>query len=351
MIIGIILFIIALVLNNMQVLRILLSITSLILLTYSFVVDRVKKKMFSVLYFIMLLLFSISVDYLVVGAFKKVPIYSYSVANKDNNTLYNAFGYRVWKCSNGNFKVDNLYKLGYYCDNNEISEESINNIINNIYDNFDKYKDTYIKVSGKVSDIKDSQTIIMQGYKEDISDLIFVGSNKLYVVFNMPSNKISNLSSGDDVVISGKVDRIEGNNIYLIDASFNDNISPKDEITFDVDDKNFCQYDRELWFETSDNLFYKSCIDDVEITIGNKAYNIVNALTTNTFTLDDLEQEAKGYLTNNKDNSIIYNYDNFKILVCDPNTSRDIIIGSSKLGFGDGYCEIDSEEGAGLDEV
>jgi hypothetical protein len=344
LIIGLIFIITSFALTNMDFLRAILCILGIVLLTCSNSIERKHKKLFIPLFAIIFTCLMISTDYLVVCTLKKTPIFAFNIVKNDDATVYNAFGYRVWKCSDdATLKVDPLYKLGYYCSISDMNSEDINNILPMLTSSFNSYQDTYIKVSGKVTEIKDSQTIIMEAYTSSDNKINYNNSQRLIVSFNVPSNNVTRHKVNDDIVIAGKVNSIDTSNnitgIKIIDSTFVDDDSNDNNYDFSVDDNIYCKYDKELWFETADKIYYKSCINDLNITLNNNQYNLMNAIKNNNITLKDLESEASGYLTNSKDSSIIYTYDNFKLLICDSSNSKDVIIGRTSMSFSDGYCQ------------
>lgn len=355
LIIGIILILIALIINNLEILRFILCLMGIILLTIGNSLERSHNKLFIPLFAFIITLFVIASDYLVVCAFKKLPIFTYSIVTNDTAKVYNGLGYRVWVCNNDDhdFKVDPLYKLGFYCSIKASTSEDINNVLKEINLNFDRYEGAYLKVTGRITNIIDNQTFTMQAYTKTDNNYEYDDTVTLNIYFNMPSSVLSNYNVNDEVLITGKIDSKETNNnkvtIKMIDSSFitsNAEDDSDDTYDFTVDNNIYCQYDKELWFETNNNIYYKSCVDDVNLKINDSEYNLMNALKNNLITLTDLENDANGYLSNSKDGSIIYTYNNFKMLVCDPQSSKDVILGKTDLSFDSGYCKVitDSSE-------
>ncbi|MBR1417064.1 MAG: hypothetical protein IJ572_04530 [Bacilli bacterium] len=344
LIIGIILLVIALFMNSFNLLRAILCLLSIILLTYSNQLERTNKRLFSILFVIIFSLFVISLDYLFVAYFKKTPILTYNIVSSEYGTVYNAIGYRVWKCSDKSFKVDPLYKLGYYCEKESMSSENINNVLSTIINNFDQYKGSYVKIIGRVSNVIDNTKFYMQSYKEEDNMIKFDETNKLYVEFNYANNSVLNLETNAIVTVVGKIDRKVGNDIFMIDSTFNKETTSSGDVTFGAESNIYCEYDKELWFQTSDNIYYKSCIDDVNITIGSNQYNLQNAMRNNLITLQEIEDESLGYQKQSKDDSTMYNFKDFKILVCDPKYSTDVIVGKTTMEFSDGYCNVYNDD-------
>ena len=338
LIIGIILLVIGLLLNRFNMIRFFLCLVSIILLTYSSQLERDNKKLFIPLCAIFFFFFILSLDYLCVCTLKRIPIFSYSVVKNEEGTVYNSFGYRVWSCKNNTFKVDPLYKVGYFCDVRNAREENINNVLSTVVNNFDEYKGTYVKIIGRVASVIDSKSFYMQSYKEENGIIKFDETNKLYVLFDVEDKTVSNLMSGSVITVSGKIERKEDSDIYMIDSKVVKENESAGKLYVE-NDNGKCEYAKEYWFSTSTNTYYKSCIKDINMNINNNNYNLASALQNNIITLDEIKNEANAYLTQSKDNSKMYVYDYFKILVCDSSKNNDIIIGQTTMEFGDGYCK------------
>src|SRR5574344_56490 len=177
LILGLILIFIAFILNKYECLRAILCILGIVLLTYSNSIERSHKKVFIPLFAFIFTCLMISTDYLMVCTLKHVPIFAYSIATTDNSTVYNALGYRVWKCSEDNtLKVDPLYKLGYYCSISSMKSQDINNLLPVLINNFETYQDTYIKLTGKVTKVSDC---VLLSYLQYLRSLHFPESAKL----------------------------------------------------------------------------------------------------------------------------------------------------------------------------
>ena len=336
--IGIVLLTVALLMSKFGLLRAILCILSIIILTYSNQLERTNKKVFIPLFIIIFTLFVVALDYLVVGAFKKPPIFTYTIVSSNNGTVYNALGYRVWSCKDNTFKVDPLYKLGYYCDKESMSAENINNVLSTIVNNFNYYEGSYVKVIGRVSGKLNDNSFYMQMFKEEDNTIRFDDTMRLIVQFDYNNKDFASLSVNSIVTVLGKIERNENNNIYMIDSSFTKESVSSGDVIFGAETNIYCEYDKQLWFQTSDNLFYKSCIEDVNLKINDNVYNLQNAIQNNLITLEEIKDDATGYQTQSKDGSRIYKYKDFNMLVCDPTISRDIIIGRLEMDFSDGYC-------------
>ena len=123
----------------------------------------------------------------------------------------------------------------------------------------------------------------------------------------------------------------------MIDSKIVKENSETGKLTVESDNGK-CEYAKEYWFATSDNMYYRSCVKDISMKVNGIIYNLESALQNDIISLDEIKNEANAYLTQSKDNSKMYVYDYFKILVCDSSRSKDIIIGQTSMEFSDGYC-------------
>lgn len=340
MTIGIILLGIALLMSKFGLLRVILCIVSIIILTYSNQIERTNKKVFIPIFVIIFSFFVIALDYLVVCAFKKAPIFAYSIVTTNYGSVYNAMGYRVWSCKDNTFKVDPLYRQGYYCEKETMNAENINNVLSTIVENFNQFEGTYVKVVGRVSGKVDDNSFYMQMFKEVDGLIRFDDTMRLIVQFDYKNKDVSNLAVNSIVTVLGRIDRNENNNIYMIDSSVTKETVSSGDVIFGAETNIYCEYGKQLWFQTSDNIYYKSCIEDVNLKINDSIYNLQNAIQNNLITLEEIKDDASGYKTQSKDGSRIYKYNDFSIMVCDQNTSRDVIVGRVEMDFTDGYCNI-----------
>ena len=347
LLLGILFLVISLALNNFNLLRVILCISSIIVLTYCMQLERNNKVIFISLFVIIMTFFTIGVDYLCACILKKTPILTLSIVSNENGSVYNAIGYRVWKCKDDSIKVDPLYRIGYYCDATYMSSESINNVLPSIINNFDHYKDNYVKIIGRVSKVVDNSSFYMETYSENTDTIFYNHEYKLHVNFNYADSKISELKENDIITVVGRVQNKDYNEVYLVDSKIKDEVTQQGDVSLDAESNIYCEYDKELWFQTDDNIYYKSCINNVNITINNRQYNLLNALSNNIITLDQIKNESYGYEKLSNDESIMYKYKDFNILVCNPSKSRDVIIGRTTMTLGDGYCK-NIEENRGV---
>ena len=342
---GIVFILLAFILNS-GIIRAILMFLGIISLTISNSIERNNKKVFIPLFLLIFFFFMVATDYLLVTSLKKEPIFAYSVVSTGKDKVYNAIGYRVWVCNDkeNTFKVDPLYKLGYLCSTQDMVAESINNVLPKIYSDFNRYKDSYIKITGKLTKIVNETEIYMNTYKEIDNEIVYDEDYELDVHFNMANQEVAKYNLNDEITIVGKVISKE-DAIKIIDSNFVTVgvFESSDEYDFDVNTNIYCQYDKNLWFETKEKIYYKSCINSISLNISGGNYTIEAALKNGVVSLEDLKNSSLGYLTNSKDKSVIYTFNNFKILECDPSSSKDVIIGRNEMSFDDGYCKTHND--------
>jgi hypothetical protein len=169
-IVALILTLLAFLLPLHNIIKLLIIITALTLLTLETksLLPKNKKKLLP-LYTLLFLIVFILLDSIVVVTLHKIPVFTLSIVTKDRVRVHNALGYKVWQCNKyeDELVIEPFYKKGYACDIEDIDNVNINDLITSLNNNFDEYKSTFIKVTGKISK-KDGQNYIeMQAYQDN----------------------------------------------------------------------------------------------------------------------------------------------------------------------------------------
>ena len=252
-IIGIILIVIAFLLTSLSYFRILLTVIGVTLFVIAVSrTDKMSKKMCTLL-FLLFMLISVLIDSIIVLNLNRIPVYSYNVITNHNSKVYNALGYRVWDCEGKELKVDRFYKLGYYCDVNDMEAIDSNAFLSQVVDNYDNYKNNYIKISGKISKKEGINYIEMQSYQSNEITLngyvSFSDSVTLRAVFKSEKEALNSYDIYDNITIVGKVWYLKQENdkyiVYMDDAKVVD-----EEVLGDysivVTESKSCEYDNKL---------------------------------------------------------------------------------------------------------
>ncbi|MGM9834426.1 MAG: hypothetical protein ACI31M_01440 [Bacilli bacterium] len=296
------------------------------------------------------------IDTVIAINFSRIPVFSYNIITNNNSRVYNAIGYRIWSCEGKPYKVDKLYKLGYYCDVNDMEEMNSNAFLGEIVDNFDDYKNRYIKISGKISRKESINYIEMQAYQPNGISLNgyvnFSDNVTLRVVFKNGASELSSYDIYDNITVVGKIWYLRENNgnyvVYMDDSKI------VNEMNFDnfeiiTNDQNSCEMDQKLLYEAADYSLYSTCLDSVIFKFDEKnIYEISSVLSSGKISINKILDRANNKIKEDTTGTEMYIFDKFNIIKCSESTGSAIIIGNSDLTLQDAYCGIDMGNNAGV---
>lgn len=350
LLLGIILLSSSYILNQYNILRVIIFFLSIILLTFSFVIEREQKKLFTFIYLIIFLEIALVGDYLVVKTFKKIPVITFNniISNKVN--VYNSIGYRVWQCDNTKqeYIIDNLYKMGYFCNSDDVNASDINTFLPEVVNNFDNYSNTFVKINGRISYISGSEYFEMQSYTKNSTStnnqVNFAKNITLRVYFNELEQELSNFKIYDSVEIIGRIKELKKEHeeyiITMSDTSFiktNNN----NEFTIILNPKDTCEYDKTLLTTIDNTSIYTACISSIFVKFqSSENYDLSYALENKKITINMLLSKANDFKKVTENNNTLFSYDKFNILECDPNKTQELIIGTKSLNNYSPYCDI-----------
>ena len=100
LILGIIFLLTSYFLKEVSFFRTIIFFLGVILIIISFVMDRNKKVLASIIYFIIIFSLAFILDYLTAVTFKKIPVLTFNNIYGVKVNIYNSFGYRIWQCDN-----------------------------------------------------------------------------------------------------------------------------------------------------------------------------------------------------------------------------------------------------------
>jgi hypothetical protein len=336
---SLILLLVAFLYNSYSVLRFILVLFGIGLYVYSRNLEN-KKLVLAILEFIGLLAITFGIDFLLVYLTSYVPIYSYEVKSSNTVYTYNSFYYRVYDC-NGKKTFDLGYKKNYACDST-LNEVNINSLLSDVSQNFNKYHNKFVNVSGKISAINGSSNISMQTYESVDSSIngqvLFSENVTLIIKTNTAYEKIDDLKIYDNVNIIGRISKIKNNGqnkeIIMEDAII---ISRNnfDSYEINVVQNKKCEVDLKLMSKTDEYDYYSSCLDSIYVVYDeDNRYDLSYVLTDKRMTFDSLISSAT---KTSSDTGDLYEYENFNILKC--SNSNNVIIGNKDLNLKSNYCE------------
>ena len=344
--ISLIFIILIYIINKASFIRPLLWIVSTILLTAIF---RVNKKMPIIkLFAIFLCLFALSLalDGTIAALLKKIHAYSYNITTNNKTRVYNSLGVRVWQCdiSKDEYLVDVFYSKGYLCSAEDLSAIDSNAFLNSIVENYDDYHNQYVKIVGKVSKKNGQNYLEMQPYTESenkINGYVEFASNiTLRAIFSPPEKELDNYDIYDEITIIGKVKNLDKSSsqyvIYMYETKVVSTISLSGyQISIVKEDK--CSTKNKI-FSTDTNDIYTYCLKDVLVSYPDSNNELIDSLSSNKILIEDLYSDPNEVLSNEDDESALYKMNDYNILVCDPEYSKDIIIGPPSLDFKSTNC-------------
>ena len=346
-ILGIALIGIAFMFKEVNVIRLLLVIVGVMLLSYltCYILKVKNYVLFAVIYIVMAML----LDGIVVYTFKRIPVFSYNIISNGKVRVYNSIGVRVWQCDTSNYDnliVDAFYAGGYACSVDDIDLVDINSFLNSIKENYNDYKNRYVKVKGRISK-KNGQTSIemapynttsltVNGYVE------FADNITLNVIMMNPDAALDDYDVYDEITVIGvikKMETVNGNSvIYMYESKIYSNVDLS-SFELNVTTIENCDKEKNIILENDQYKIYTYCIGDATLSFADKNYELSMALSSNKVKLSDLIKDNKGVLSNADDDSKIYSFDNYRILVCDEVLSDDVIIGPNTLNFDTVSCD------------
>lgn len=354
LIICIILLTTSIVINEANFIRPLMWIIAIILICINLKLKNKIKTSKIIILSLSLLTISIVVDGIIVYTFKRIPIFSYNIISTEKTVVYNSIGMRVWQCDKNKFDnliVDPFYVNGYMCDAEDITPIDSNSFLNAVIENHSEYHNKFVKINGKISK-KNGQNYIemrpystseitMNGYVE------FADNITLRIIFNNSEPALDNYDIYDEITVVGIVKNIENKSnkyvIYMYDSKVVSSIN-LNEYTVTITSSKECLVEPKLIFKSDTQDIYTYCIEDAIISYPDNKYELPQALSANKIAIDDLYSNSEQLEKHQDNNSTIYRFESYSILVCDQTLSKDIYIGNSAMTFNDVTCNLKVEQ-------
>lgn len=302
---------------------------------------------------LVLLFVSIVVDGILVKVFKRIPAFTYNVVSNEKVNIYYSPGLRVWQCTKNDYKnliVDEFYNKGYVCDTDDISTIDSNSFLNSVVENYDDYRNQFVKIKGKISK-KNSQTSIemrpyietetkVNGYVEFSNNIV------LKIFFEKNESVLDYYDVYDDITIVGLIKNLDNDNgsytIYMDNARVLSVASLDDfEITATVESN--CKSEKNLLLEHNNKKIYNYCLSEIFVSYGSYTSELTDSLSSGKIDISAIYKGYRNYSTD-ENNNTLYDMGSYKVLVCNEETSSDIIIGKSNMKTTDVQCEYKTEQ-------
>lgn len=300
---------------------------------------------------IILFFVSIVLDGIIVTVFKRIPAFTYNVVSSEKVNIYYSPGLRVWQCDKNSYKnliIDQFYNKGYVCDANDIVTVDSNSFLNSVIENFDDYHNQYVKINGKISKKNSQKSIEMRPYIESevkVNGYVeFSNSIVLKIFFTENAKELDEYDVYDDITILGLVKNIEGETGNYIVYMDNAKVLSNNSLTnFDIsiNPEARCS-SKKLLAISADKELYSYCLKEIFVSYAENTSELIDILSSNKLEIPDLYKNYSKIESDDKGNKM-YRLDNYSVLVCNSENSKDIIIGKKNMNFTDTECSIYEE--------
>lgn len=344
---------ISIFINQATVIRPILWILSIIILSFSI---KIRNKLSSIKTIVVALAFfgvSLIADGIVVYIFKRIPVFSYNIVSNENSIVYTSIGMKVWQCDKENpseLIVDPFYNNGYMCNPEDITAIDSNAFLNAVIENHSEYHNKYVKITGKISrkagqnaiEMRpySSTEITMNGYVE------FADNITLRIIFNN-EKLLDDYDVYDEITVVGVIKNIENNSnkyiVYMYDSKVVSSIN-LNEYSITITPSKECTTEPKQIFSSVANNIYTYCIEDIVISYPDNKYELPQALSSNKISIDDIYTGSDNIEKSETDASEIHHFEDYSVLICDQNLSKDIFIGKKDLKFTDVTCQLKVEQ-------
>lgn len=354
LIICIILLTTAIFIYKSTPIRPILWILAIILLSLNIGMKNKFKTTSTIFFILVFFCLSIIADGIIVYTFKRIPVFSYNIISTEKSMVYHSIGMRVWQCDKNNYNnliVDPFYKNGYMCNAEDITAIDSNSFLNSVVENHNEYRNKYVKIQGKISKKSGQNLIEMRPYKATSNSingyLEFADNITLRIIFNNAEPLLDNYDVYDEITVVGIIKNIENNSsnyvIYMYDSKVVSTIN-LNEYAITITSSKKCTTEPILIHSNEKNDIYKYCIEDAIVSYPDNKYELPQALSSNKISIEDIYSNTEDIDTHPENNNKIYRFDDYNVLVCDSNTSKDIYIANKKLDFDDITCKLEVEE-------
>lgn len=341
LLVSILLIAASIIIKDSNAIRPMLWILGLIVFAINLKKNTSYTKSKIVVISLILLFSSIIVDGIISYSFKRIPVFTYSITQKDNTIVYNSLGIRAWQCNKedyDNIIVDPFYKNGYMCNAKDIETIDINTFLNTIVQNHSEYKNRYVKIKGKISKKSGVNSLEMKPYTQTDTQVNgyveFADNIILKIIFKDEKLNLDSYDIYDEITIIGIVKNMESNQsnhvIYMSDCELLSNLNIT-EFTMTTSKEKKCSKTQTLLYNNNDYNLYKYCLNEVIVTFPDGQYELSSALSSNKLQLSSLYDNYLSVEENDK--SKLYKLNDYSILICDTTTNKDIFIGPSNMKF------------------
>ena len=302
---------------------------------------------------VVLLFVSVVVDGILVKVFKRIPAFTYNVVSNGKVNIYYSPGLRVWQCDKDKYNdliIDEFYNKGYVCNAEDISTIDSNSFLNSVIENFDDYHNQFVKIKGKISKKNSQISIEMRPYTESeikVNGYVEFSNNiVLKIFFEQPTQALDEYDIYDDITILGLVKNMDSANgsytIYMDSARILSTIDLDDfEISLTTESK--CSGEKTLLLTHNNKQIYTYCVLESFVSYGSTTNELADSISSGKIDITDLYKGYRNFETDDNKNKL-YDMGSYKVLMCNEESSNDIIIGKNNMKISDVICDAKPEQ-------
>lgn len=334
-IIGTLFIIIPFFFNTYSIFRLICVLLGILLITISLVLKENKNIYLIFIIPLILIGLTYSLDIFLYIKFSRLPIYIYEIKSNDQVSTYNSFFYRIYNCNN-DLILDYGYEKKYACANGLLKEIDINAFLSNPLESYQKYKNKFVKIYGKISKISGRENMELDAFEiVDNSLNGYVNFHNDYKVSVVLDEDLSTYRIYDYVSVVGRVDKYENGTITLKDAyTIPSNIYEK--FIYEVELSDSTQITNLI-----DN-YYLYGIKTLNIKYAENAiYELSYLIADGKITIDDIIGNSGGEILKDENDNIIakkYELNDFNVLVCE---NSNYIFVNKKINIDKNFCNLD----------
>lgn len=336
--VGISFLILPFLINVYGLWRLIILLIGILLITICTAIKFKNNIIVIILVNLILLSSTYGIDYLLCYKLNRLPIYAFSLESNDSFRTLNSFFYRVYDC-NSFLVMDYGYKKSYICDEDLLDTIDVNSLLQDPRVSYKKYKNKFIKVSGKISKIVGSEVLELGKYTktDDVLNGYVLFSDSEALVVNT-TEVLSKYRIYDEITVIGRVDSTDGRKITLKDTLLiPSNIY--DSFTYEV-----INNDSKLTNLVKDKNYYYYGINSINIKYdSNNIYELSYSLTDNRFSVLDIIGNSTYEVLKKDDEEIgkLYKLDKFNVVLCN---NDNVIFASLKKNINYEVCSYVVDE-------
>lgn len=321
--------------NTYSIFRLICVLLGILLITISLVLKENKNIYLIFIIPLILIGLTYSLDIFLYIKFSRLPIYIYEIKSNDQVSTYNSFFYRIYNCNN-DLILDYGYEKKYACANDLLKEIDINAFLSNPLESYQKYKNKFVKIYGKISKISGREKMELDAFEiVDNSLNGYVNFHNDYKVSVVLDEDLSTYRIYDYVSVVGRVDKYENGTITLKDAyTIPSNIYEK--FIYEVELSDSTQITNLI-----DN-YYLYGIKTLNIKYAENAiYELSYLIADGKITIDDIIGNSGGEILKDENDNIIakkYELNDFNVLVCE---NSNYIFVNKKINIDNNFCNLE----------